>query len=175
MSVHRLGAALLVCGLVLQAGGAFIAASGTLGHLQRLLALPELERGALAASEPDDPWARAGQVRLRAELAGRSLAPAASAAAWRFFAGSPPPPPGARVYLAIPLSVLYYDAQFFWLPAEIAVAPAPSRIVDDASLKRAAAAFRPRSDADLAAAGFDYVLTARGARLELRRVGGEPR
>jgi hypothetical protein len=128
-------------------------------------------RGALAADERRSPYATAGQVRWREQLAG-SPAPAASpgALAWTFLAShSGVVAPGERVFTP-PIEQLLYAGNYLWFPTRLEVGPASGRPLADAdALRREALRATPGAipARDLAGLGYSWAIRFDGRRLEL--------
>ena len=130
-------------------------------YLARLLGAPDaLARGAIAADERLSPFATTGAARWRAALAadrrGGGARPSAVAAAWRFYADlarrDALPTPGSRVYLAVPTDLLYDFGGYFFFPARVEIAPAPTEALVDAAALARQAWRAPAGEAGLAAA-----------------------
>lgn len=150
-------------------------------YLARLAGAPDARaRGALAADERVSPFATAGQVRWRRELAGRAREGRTQisglALAWAFFADqSHQVRPEARILLSRPNDALYQFGNFLWFPARLEVAPnilAP--LADGEDLRRAAVRRECSDSAWLRTNGYAGCIDTDGAQLRLHMVGEGP-
>ncbi|MEO8276643.1 MAG: hypothetical protein ABI639_10500 [Thermoanaerobaculia bacterium] len=150
-------------------------------YLQPLLAAPDTAaRGTLAADERVSPFAAAGQVKWRREIALRRAAgkdaPSGQALAWRFFFDHRSEiPPGSRVFLARANEALYQYGNAIWFPSRLEVAPHSEVPLADGEDLRREAAHRTCAETDwLRAQGYSACVDAVGAELRLVRVAEEP-
>jgi hypothetical protein len=138
----------------------------------------ELERGRLAADEGRSLLARAGRVRLRRRLAataGRPLAPSGVAAGWAWVVTAGHAlPSDAKVYLNVPLDLLYYYGTYFWYPARVAVSLGPVEADDGDSLRASARPVPSEDFGELAARGFTHVVAEQGGSLALVALAPRP-
>lgn len=150
-------------------------------YLARLGAASDARaRGLLAADERVSPYAAAGQVKWRRELArqaseGRARA-SGLALAWAFFVDRREQvPPGSRILLSRPNDALYQFGNFLWYPSRLEVAPDVTVALADGEDLRRAAVRRDCTERDwLRENGYSGCVAVAGAELQLHGIGAAP-
>jgi len=152
-----------ICGLILVSARAFLDYGRLAG---RLAGRTIVERGGLGIDEWRSFLARSGRLDLQrsyrdAERDGaldRQVSGLALAWSW-VVQTEPQLPPGARIYLDLPNSVLYFFGTNVWYPRKLDVGSRPALIRDDASLQAAFAFVEPSHLHELRDRGYTHVVT----------------